>query len=62
LTPQLIAEIVAGVPDDWFVGQTPFATPADHRAGYEAYLTRRLELSNEFVEEAERARRASHAG
>ncbi len=62
LTPELIAEIVAGVPDDWFEGQTPFATPAEHRAGYEAYLTRRLESSHEFVEEAERARRASHAG
>ncbi len=62
LTPEVIAEIVAGVPDVWFEGQPPFATAAEHRAAYEAYLTRRLELSNEFVEEAERARRAHHAG
>jgi hypothetical protein len=62
LRPEVIEEIVAGVPDVWFEGQSPFATPAEHRAAYEAYLTRRLALSAEFVEEAERARRADHAG
>ena len=62
LTPATIAEILAGVPDGWLDGQTPFATAAEHRAGYAAYLQRRLELSAEFVEEAERARRYHNGG
>jgi hypothetical protein len=61
LTPERIAEILAGVPDLWLEGQAPFATPAEHRAGYAAYLQRRLELSAEFVAEAEHARVARHA-
>jgi hypothetical protein len=39
-----------------------FASAAEHRATYVAYLLRRLELSAGFVEEAEQARRAHHAG
>jgi hypothetical protein len=62
LTPETIAEILAGVPDGWLDGQTPFATAAEHRTGYAAYLQRRLELSAEFVEEAERARGNRHGG
>lgn len=62
ITPELIAEILAGVPDIWLAGQAPFATATEHRAAYASYLRRRLEQSGAFVEEAEHARRAHHAG
>lgn len=58
LTPERLREIVDAIPDEWLSGQPPFATPAEHREGYTAYLTRRLEAPRAFVEEAERARRA----
>jgi hypothetical protein len=47
------------VSDDWLAGIGPFATPAEHRAAYRAWLRRRLESRAAFVEEAERARLAS---
>jgi len=62
VTREVIRDIVAGLPDLWLDGQPPFATPSEHRAAYEAYLWRRLELRAGFVEEAEHARRVRHAG
>ena len=62
LTREGIAEIVAGVPDAWLEGQPPFGSADEHRAEYGAYLLRRLELSEGFVEEAEHARRAQRVG
>ncbi len=50
--------IVDAIPDGWLEGQTPFATPGEHRDGYVAYLAARLEGPRGFVEEAEDARRA----
>jgi hypothetical protein len=51
LTEDLLGAIVAAVPDDWLEGP-----PAERRAGYVAYLRRRLEAPRPFVEEAVRAR------
>lgn len=62
VTREVIRDIVAGLPDIWLNGQPPFATPNEHRAAYESYLWRRLELRAGFVEEAEHARRVRHAG
>jgi hypothetical protein len=59
LTPVKLREIVDAIPDDWLVGQPPFATPAAHRDGYAAYLTRRLAAPRGFADEAERARVAA---
>lgn len=55
ITPALIADIVAQVPDEWLQDRSPFASCEEHRAAYIEYLTRRLQGSQAFVEEALRA-------
>jgi hypothetical protein len=56
LTPNRIDQIVAAIPAEWLWEPSPFASVVEHRAAYAAYLTRRLEASALFVEEAMRAR------
>ena len=56
LTPEIVARIVAAIPDSWLLHDTPFATPAEHRAAYAQYLLRRLQSPRAFIEEARRAR------
>jgi hypothetical protein len=58
LTPDLIADVVASVPDAWLTGNTPFAGPELARAAYVQHLTRRLTAPRAFAEEAIRARDA----
>jgi HipA-like kinase len=48
VTPELLEDVVAAVPDDWLEG--------DNRRMYVDYLLGRLEAPREFVAEAERAR------
>ncbi len=52
LTPALLRAIVEQIPVAWLTGQAGFATPAEHRSAYLAYLTSRLEPPRGFVEEA----------
>ncbi|HEV2845695.1 MAG TPA: aminotransferase class I and II, partial [Thermoanaerobaculia bacterium] len=55
LGEELFARVIADIPESWL--QTdPGLSPADRRAGYLTFLTRRLEGSAAFVEEAVRAR------
>ncbi len=59
LTPELLAEIVAAVPDDWLPpdpARPELATAAAHRAAYRDYLERRIAAPRAFAQEAERAR------
>ena len=56
LTPALIDATVALIPDAWLGDEPSFASHADHRAAYRAYLTQRLAAPRAFVEEARRAR------
>jgi hypothetical protein len=62
LRPQLdesfFREIVADIPSDWLEGESTFASEAEHRDAYVAYLTSRLAAAPLFVEEAIRARSA----
>jgi len=58
ITPQVIAEIVAQIPDSWLCDGAPFADAREHRAAYVDYLTRRREAPRAFVAEAIRV----HAG
>jgi hypothetical protein len=58
LTPAVLAEIVAAIPDDWLLMEKSFADAAAGRAAYLAYLVARLEAAPIFVEEAIRARTA----
>jgi hypothetical protein len=60
LTPAIIADAVAAIPDELLEGVPPFATPAEHRAAYVMHLTARLAPPRLWVEEAEEARRAQH--
>ncbi len=55
LPPDVLAEIVALVPESWLV-DAPFASPGEHREAYVTYLQTRLDASSAFVEEADRAR------
>ena len=59
LTPELIGQIVGGVPDALLDGVPPFATPARHRDAYIAHLAARLTRRRDWVDEAEEARRGA---
>ena len=56
LTPALIADVIALIPDTWLEAEPSFANRAEHREAYISYLTRRLEAPRAFFEEAVRAR------
>jgi hypothetical protein len=59
VTPGLLTDIVAAIPDAWLAGDPAFASVAQNRAAYVTYLLARLAPPREFVEEAERARIAA---
>ena len=56
ITEDVIKGVVDLVPDDWMNEHAPFSTIAENRQAYIDYLTRRLEVPREFVQEAIRAR------
>ena len=56
ITPALIGEIVALVPDAWLERDKAFASPALAREAYVEHLSRRLQMPRAFLEEARRAR------
>lgn len=56
LPRDVIAAVVADVPDDWLQGPDAFDNPDGQRAAYVDYLTRRLAQRDGFVQEAIRAR------
>ena len=56
LTPQLINDILALIPDEW-LDERGFETAEDQRKAYAYFLNTRIENSSVFVKEAENARR-----
>jgi hypothetical protein len=56
MTPELIRDVVALVPDAWLASDRAFATPALVREAYVSHLTRRLQAPRAFLDEAKRAR------
>ena len=57
LSAEIIERIISLIPADWLLTDTAAFTDADdRRAAYVAYLSDRLAASNNFVEEALRAR------
>ncbi len=56
LTPALLEEIVALIPEEWLGDVPEFADVAAHRAAYLTYLQSRLEAPRAFVKEAQDAR------
>ncbi len=55
LTPAVLSEIVALVPEAW-LDAVPHLNPAERRAGYVDFLTRRLAAAHIFEQEAIHAR------
>jgi hypothetical protein len=56
LDEALFQRVIDQIPESWLVPEAGLATPAERRAGYLEFLTRRLEAAPAFVEEAVRAR------
>jgi hypothetical protein len=56
VTPALIRDVVAQVPNEWLSDDRAFATPDLVRDAYVQHLTRRLQAPRAFLEEARRAR------
>jgi hypothetical protein len=59
LSPELVREVVAVVPDALLDGIPPFSSPERHRQAYATHLAGRLAGPRAWVDEAEEAR---HAG
>lgn len=57
ITPEVIRDIVALVPDSWLAGDPTFSSPDQYRAAYIQYLTQRLEAPQAFLQEALNAQR-----
>lgn len=55
ITPEVVAGIVAQIPDAWLAEEPAFASVAAHRAAYQDYFCHRLAAPRHFVEEALRA-------
>jgi hypothetical protein len=58
ITPAVIADVVALVPDAWLATDKSFASPGAARQAYVQHLSRRLQAPRAFLEEAKRARAA----
>lgn len=56
LTPEILAGIVALIPEVWLNYDAPFATADEHRMAYVEWLSQRLAASQIFVSEANNAR------
>ena len=59
LSPQLIQDIVALIPDEWLTGDAPFQTKEEHRRAYAQFLDIRITHSETFVNEAGYAAKGS---
>ncbi len=58
VTPALIDEVVALVPDEWILASRDTETAAEAREVYSSFLMKRLENSEVFLTEANHARQA----
>ena len=59
LTPALVHELLAQVPDGWLEGDPTFADVAEHRAAYEAWFGARLAVRDLLVQQLQEAQRAA---
>ena len=55
ITPAEIQRITSLIPDDWLEPEPAFANKAQHREAYRRYFVERLQSSQTFVQEAQRA-------
>lgn len=55
LTEEVIRSIVAVIPEEWLIIDSPFTTAAEHREAYSSFLLNRIAHSNIFITEAQHA-------
>jgi hypothetical protein len=58
ITPELIWEVVSQVPEEWLLASRDVETAEEAREVYVAFLIKRLENSQVFLNQAEDARKA----
>jgi hypothetical protein len=58
LTPDKVRAIVAAIPEEWLVTDSPFETAAEHRTAYVHFLETRLANTGIYLTEAQHARQA----
>lgn len=58
LTPQLINSIVALIPDEWLLEDSPFSSTLEHRNAYSLFLNNRIASSLNLVNTANHARQS----
>ena len=56
LTEQVVQDIIAMIPDEWLIPNSPFDTVGAHRQAYLQYLLMRIKNSDKFINEAKHAR------
>ncbi len=56
LTPDLIENIIAAIPEEWLKDETAFQSVEEHRQAYVDFLLTRIAHSENFVNEAKHAR------
>lgn len=55
LTPEIIRSVVALIPDEWLITDSPFTSAAEHREAYFSFLSNRIAHSSIFITEAQNA-------
>ena len=58
LTPDSIKRIIDTIPDEWLAGEKAFGTPAANREAYTKFLLDRLKQADQFIKEAQYARKS----
>ena len=56
ITKDVIAEIIAKIPEDWLISEGDFLNPTEMRTSYNTFLNAKLAMIDELVKEAENAR------
>ena len=56
ITKDVIAEIIAKIPEDWLISEGDFLNPTEMRTAYNTFLNAKLAMIDELVKEAENAR------
>jgi hypothetical protein len=58
VTPELVSEVLALVPDEWLAQDEGFGSPDEVRAAYAAFFAARLSGSRQWTEALEATRAA----
>lgn len=56
ITPQMVAQIIATIPEDWLLNEADTLSPTQMRAAYTEYIFAKLAMIDSLVKEAKDAR------